>query len=47
VLPCSWFESSEKKEKETFHFRKLDNVLRKGNYSVFGLEEKELDFEIK
>jgi hypothetical protein len=47
VLPCSWFESSEKKEKETFYFRKSDNMLRKGNYSFFGLEEKELGFEMK
>jgi len=43
----SWFENREKKEKETFHFSKSGNVLRKGNYSVFGLKEKELGCEIK
>jgi len=47
VLPCSLFENSRKKEKETFHFRKLGNVLCKGNSSVFGLKENEFDFEIK
>jgi len=48
VLPYSWFENSEKKEKETSHF--TNNVLPyKGNYSinvsVFELVKKELDFE--
>jgi len=48
VLPYSWFENSEKKEKETFYFK--NNVLPyKGNYSVkvsvFELVEKELGFE--
>jgi len=48
AVSYSWFENSEKKEKETFHFR--NNVLPyKGNYSVkvlvFELVEKELGFE--
>jgi len=47
VLPCSWFENLEKKEKEMFHLK--NNVLLQNNYSVnvsvFGLVEKELGFE--
>jgi len=46
VLPVHG-SRTQRRKKRKFHFRKPDNELRKGNYSVFGLEEKELSFEIK
>jgi len=39
--------SQRRKKKKRFISEKSGNVLRKGNYSVFGLKEKELGCEIK